>query len=425
MDTPEHPTPEPALQKRLRTNLVLIRGMAFAWMFLILMPVIVPFFKHLGLKDGDVFLVQAIFSGSVALLEIPTGYVSDLLGRKRTLIIAGLLHGVAFSMLTFVHGFWGVAAFEVVAALAVSLYSGTDVALQYDSLEALGEKTVRRKGLGQRLFWMQSGETLAALVGGWLVLTNLDNVAFWNAAVGWVPFFLALFLMDVNIERMGRQDHGANLRLIGHTLFRSSKVVRGVLWNLVVYGLATLLAVWSFQGYWGALKVPLWTFGYLWAGYNLVVALVGGMAHKIEDRIGTLWAHRAIAWLPVLGYGGMAWVFSQGVPSALWWTLGILFGLCFQVGRGLTQVILKDELNVRVPPQMRATANSVSTLGVRFGFVLLGPLMGFLIDGYRYDVALGVFAGLFALVAIGVAWPLMALMGEERKQKEANENHGT
>ena len=121
---------------------------------------------------GTCFWCRRSFLDRWPYSRSPPGYVSDLLGRKRTLLIAGLLHGIAFSMLTFVHGFWGVAAFEVVAALSVSLYSGTDVALQYDSLEALGEKTVRRKGLGQRLFWMQSGETLAALVGGWLVLTE-------------------------------------------------------------------------------------------------------------------------------------------------------------------------------------------------------------------------------------------------------------
>ena len=391
--------------------------MVFTWMFMILMPVIVPFFKSLGLEDGDVFLVQAIFSGAVALLEIPTGYVSDLLGRKRTLLVAGFVHGIAFTMLIFVHGFWGVAAFEVMAALSVSLYSGTDVALQYDSLEALGEKTVRRKGLGQRLFWMQSGETLAALVGGWLVLTNLETVARWNAIVGWIPFLLAFFLTEVHIKRMGRHDHGANLRLIAQTLFRTSKVVRGVLLNLVVYGLATLLAVWAFQGYWEALAVPLWVFGYLWAGYNLVVALVGGMAHRIEERISTLWAHRVIAWLPVVGFAGMGWVFAAGDGSALWWVLGIGFGLCFQVARGLTQVILKDELNVRVPPQMRATVNSISTMGVRIGFVLLGPLLGLLVDGGGHDHAFYVFAGLYVLMALVVAWPLMGLMGAERLQR--------
>ncbi|MFT4648582.1 MAG: MFS family permease [Glaciecola sp.] len=401
---------------RLRRNLVLIRWMAFSWMFLILMPVIVPFFKSVGLDDGDVFLVQAIFSGAVALLEVPTGYVSDLLGRKRTLVLAGFLHGVAFSMLPFVHGFAGIVAFEVVAALAVSLYSGTDVALQYDSVEALGEEETRRKGLGQRLFWMQSGETLAALVGGWLVLSGLESVAFWNAVVGWVPFFAALYLMDVRIKRMGRHSHRENLGRIVHELFRVSPAVRGVLWNLIAYGLSTLCAVWVFQGYWEAMGVPLHYFGYLWAGYNLVVALVGRFAHTIERVLGTLWTHRAIAFLPVIGYMGMAWVFGAG-RGPMWWILGVVMGLTFQVGRGLTQVVLKDELNVRVPPEMRATANSISSLGVRVGFVALGPVLGHIIDNHGHTPALQTFGFGYLLVALFVAWPLMRLMTKEREAK--------
>ncbi|MDF1838103.1 MAG: MFS transporter [Planctomycetota bacterium] len=401
-------------RSRLRRNLVLIRCMAFSWMFLILMPVIVPFFKSVGLQDGDVFLVQAIFSGAVAILEVPTGYVSDLLGRKRTLVVAGLLHGVAFSILPFVHGFTGVVIYELVAALAVSLYSGTDVALQYDSVEALGETEGRRKGLGQRLFWMQSGETLAALVGGWLVIRGLDTVATWNAIVGWVPFLAALFLMDVNIDRMGANSHRENFGRIVNELFRVSPVVRGVLWNLIAYGLATLCAVWIFQGYWQELGVPLVYFGYIWAGYNLVVALVGRYAHTIERVLGTLWTHRAIAFLPVVGYFGMAWVFGAG-RGTLWWIAGVAMGLTFQVGHGLTQVVLKDELNVRVPPEMRATANSISSLGVRIGFVALAPLLKVLIDNHGYDRTLQTFGSGYFLVALLVAWPLMRLMRGERE----------
>jgi MFS family permease len=349
----------------------------------------------------------------VALLEVPTGYVSDLLGRKRTLIVAGFLHGVAFSMLPFVHGLWGVIAFELVAALAVSLYSGTDVALQYDSLEALGEEGVRRKGLGQRLFWMQSGETIAALVSIWLVLRGLETVAFWNAVVGWGPFFASLFLMDVSIERMGRNTHRENFGRIVHELFRVSPAVRGVLWNLIAYGLATLFAVWVFQGYWEALGVPLHYFGLVWAGYNLVVAVVGRYAHTIERVLGTLWTHRAIAFLPVAGYFGMAWVFGAG-RGALWCVLGVVLGLTFQIGRGLTQVVLKDELNVRVPAEMRATANSISSLGVRVGFVVLGPVLGHLIENHSHGTALHTFGLGYILVALFVAWPLMRLMTKER-----------
>ncbi|MEZ6021340.1 MAG: hypothetical protein R3F17_14975 [Planctomycetota bacterium] len=229
---------------------------------------------------------------------------------------------------------------------------------------------------------------------------------------------IAIFLVDVPIERMGRDDHGANLRSIAHELFRVSPVVRGVLWNLVIYGLATLLAVWSFQGYWEAMGVPLWTFGYIWAGYNGVVALTGRVAHRIEERIGTLWSHRLIAWLPVAGYASMALIYGQEGRSGVWLSLAVAAGLAFQFGRGLTQVILKDELNQRVPPRMRATANSVSTLGVRLGFVFLGPLLGALVDAHGHSVAFhSAAAKLYALFAIVVAWPLMRLMHRDPRRR--------
>lgn len=397
-------------QARLRRNVSVIRLLNFTWMFILLMPVIVPFFGELGLSQGEVFQVQAIFSLSIVVLEVPLGYVSDMVGRRGCLILAGLLHGVAFTLLTFVSGFWGVALFEVVAALGVCLFSGTDVALLYDSLEALGDHEGRRKGLGLRLFWMQTGETVAALVGGSIAVAGLAQVALWNAIVGWLPFFAALMLVEVPIPRMSQGSHRENFAMIREALFGQSRIVRLVLLNLVAYGLSTLLAVWAFQGFWGHMDIDILWFGYLWAGYNLTVALVGRLAHAIELRLGPALTLGLIAILPVVGYAGMG-LLARGAgaePSFGAAALGVAFGLTFQVGRGFTQVVLKAELNHRVAPEMRATANSVSSLGVRMGYVVLGPALGLLIDGPGYGPAFGAASAVFLLVAIVLALPLAA-----------------
>ena len=115
--------------------------MNFTWMFMVIMPVVVPFFGELGLTPGEVFEVQAIFGLAIVLLEVPTGYVADLVGRKGCLVLAALMHGLAVTWLTYAQGFGGIVVFELLAAVAVCLYSGTDVALLYDSLEALGSTT--------------------------------------------------------------------------------------------------------------------------------------------------------------------------------------------------------------------------------------------------------------------------------------------
>ncbi len=53
----------------------------FFSMFLVIIPVIVPWFTSLGLSMKQIFEVQAIFGLSVALFEIPTGVSPQTLAQ--------------------------------------------------------------------------------------------------------------------------------------------------------------------------------------------------------------------------------------------------------------------------------------------------------------------------------------------------------
>ncbi len=372
---------------------------------MLMMPVIVPYFGLSGLGIDRVFQLQAIFAITVVLLEVPSGYVSDLLGRRGCLILAGLLHGVAYSLLAWASSFWGFVLFELAAAVGVCFYSGTDVALLYDSLEALGDPSGKRRLLGRRLMWMQGGETAAALLAALLISAagsglTLQELAYANAVVGWAPFFLALSLVDVVPPGLSKTSHLRNASMIWRGVMNESRALRLVLFNLIIYGLSTLIAVWAFQDYWTHLDVPLAYFGLLWAAYNLAVALVGRLAHRVEDRIGFAMTVKTVGLLPVLGYGGMALCSLQFATerAVQWAVLGVCLGLLFQIGRGLTQVVIKDSLNTSVPAAWRATANSIASLGVRLSFFVLGPILGWLAANHGYPMALGAFGALYVVL---------------------------
>ncbi|MEN8185401.1 MAG: hypothetical protein ABFS46_23030, partial [Myxococcota bacterium] len=248
------------------------------------------------------------------------------------------------------------------------------------------------------------GETLASLLGGALVLISLDLPAQVNAVTGWVPLLVALSLHEPGGRRMSSERHRDNLARVARALFARGPFLRQLLLNLVVYGTATFVAVWAYQAYWREIGVPLGQFGVLWAGYNLTVALTARFAHRVEGTLGFRGVVLIVAVLPVLGYGVMGT--SGGVA-------GVLAGFAFQVCRGLHQVVMRDALNTRVPAEMRATANSVAALGMRLAFAVVGPLVGFGMDGIGIAATLQILALVFAGLGLVVCGPLLRAAREE------------
>ena len=130
------------MEEKLRKNIPLLYVFSFFWLAMVIIPVMVPFFASKGLSLSDVFYLQAIFAFFVVLFEIPSGYVADMLGRKNALVAGSLCHGLGFSWLCFADGFADLVVFEMTVGIGLSLLSGADLSLLYDSQEALGQSTM-------------------------------------------------------------------------------------------------------------------------------------------------------------------------------------------------------------------------------------------------------------------------------------------
>ena len=56
------------------------------WLMLY-MPIIWLFYEENGLTIADLFIIQSIYSITIAFIEIPSGYVADVLGRRNSIVI--------------------------------------------------------------------------------------------------------------------------------------------------------------------------------------------------------------------------------------------------------------------------------------------------------------------------------------------------
>ena len=387
--------------ERLKANIYKIYMLRFFSMFLVIMPIIVPYFETLHLGMFDIYLLQSIFAVGVVIFEVPSGYFSDLLGRKNTLIVGGFLYGIAYVIFVLSDSFWGFALFELSAALASSFISGTDIALIYDSIYAMKHNRLSTNlVIGKKLFYSQIGETLAALTGGIAAAYSLKLPILINAVTAWVPFLVALTLFEPPRKLMDNRKHKENFHYIYNSLFKHSRLLTLIILNLIFYSAVTLFAVWTYQKYWMENQIPEFWFGYLWAGYNLMVALTARFAHTIERYLSSLFVILLIGILPVAGFWGMA--FATGY-------LGVVLGLCFQFTRGLTGVVLNDAINRRITGDLRATANSITALGMRLVFAIGGPILGWSMDTYGYKISFLTMGGVYVLIFMTVLLPFIAM----------------
>src|SRR5512137_1161054 len=73
-------------------NLPLLNTFAFLKMALFPMAIITLFWKdQIGLTLSEILLLQAIFSVATVIMEYPSGYLSDRLGYRFSLLLASLL----------------------------------------------------------------------------------------------------------------------------------------------------------------------------------------------------------------------------------------------------------------------------------------------------------------------------------------------
>ena len=383
----------------MNRNIKLLYGFSFFDQFMIVIALWVPYLATKGIGMRQFMELQAVFALVILCGELPSGLLSDLWGRKKTLLLGSTLKAVSFSLLPLWSSYEGFLFYHLTMGIALSMISGGDVALLYDSyLAAGGEKSRGTAVLGNAKLASQTGTTVSALLGGAIVTLSYGHLLWANAILSWIPVFLVLRLIEPpsSLDR-GKKRVEELKGILSTTLVRDA-TTRLVLLNLVAWGTGGLVMFWVNQKYWQESGVPLASFGVLLAGYGLIAGLAGRSAALGMARYGRRPLLAAVGVLPIIAYFGMA--------SFLGWG-GILLGILAPVGRGLGEVLFLESLNERISSAFRATVISMAQLGIRASFCLLGPLVGYGIDGWGLPSVLSALGILFSIAFVFLLLPLM------------------
>ena len=398
------------MQQKLKRNIPVLYLFMFFWLSLVIIPVMVPFFQSKGLSVAQVYYLQAFFAFVVVVCEVPSGYVADMLGRKNALIAGSVFHGIGFTLLYFATDFVGLMIFEALVGIAISLFSGADLSMLYDTQDALEHSPEEKsRGIANMRFVKSIAEGIAALLGGFLIAYSFDAVVLANALFAWMPFILVFFLTEPPFTKMEANQHVVNLKNIIRFLYFQDRLMRMICVNTTLFSLATFYVIWMLQPYWQEQGIPLTAFGVLWAAQSFVIAFASKLCLPMERRFGPIPVLVLLGLLPIVGYMGMS--LFGGIA-------GILLSFSFFISRGLNQVIMADALNSRTPASFRATANSLVSFMFRGIYIVTGPLVGLLIDAQGISITLAVLGVVVAVAFVLFMVPLLvSLKAAEKKAK--------
>lgn len=348
-----------------------------------------------GLDLAQIGLCEGIYHATSIVCEIPSGAAADLLGRKRSMLLGRICVAVSCIIMVYARSFGLFAVSFIIQALGNDLNSGSEEALVYDSMKALGQEGRYVSVSGRLNMTIEVSQGIATVMGGILA----EYSYFWCYSTCFVVAVLAIVPVALMTEAPYADGDRKKASVIQVTAdhFRTSfailrsdiKILQIVGYYSVVFASETLLFFYSQQYYHeaGADKIQI-SLILLAVG---LASCAGAVASEwIVQRVGRRIAYVAAA---VIAAALICYSFDNMPMSVAAFAIAGSFA-------SMLYPVRSDALNRRIPSQQRATLISVDSMCFSVAMIVLFPAAGLMADRWGLSPVFGgIGLGLLAFVS--------------------------
>lgn len=321
---------------------------------------------NLGMDIKEVILLESIYYLAVVVLEVPSGYFSDSMGRKKTLVISSICFSASYLMFGLFSPEFTVFAFaQVLLALGFSFMSGTDTSFYYESLNEVGIEDQFGVREAKIQAYTRYAGAIAALIGGFLGSINLSYSYL-------VSFLFMMPAILITLRFKEPKTHGDKNRL---SFINQLKTIAQYLktkelkWLFMITVVIYVLVHVPYEFYQPYLKLLEGEFD-----VGMDAAIYSGILFAATRFIGALIAGRSVIWTARFGLKAMfviallVQLFLIGIFSLVLHPMIIILILGRSVSMSLTSAPINAEIAPRINANQRATYFSVQSLVCRLSF---------------------------------------------------------
>ncbi len=335
------------------------------------MPIAIIYFAQVTGSFASGMTVFSIMMLSSAILEVPTGVLSDLLGRKKTMMLGGVAGTLSILSYALAHSFVLLAIGAGLEGLMTALYSGNNNAFLHDTLKQEGREEEYAHKLGRTSSFFQLGRGTSAILGSAIAFFFSLSAVFWAGVLPrFVCVLVCLFMIEpkIHIEDISTNTF-SHLKEAFMQFKRNAKLKTLSLATILDFGLGQ--AAYLFTPAFFSIFWPVWAMGFARTVSNFTAFVsfwFAGNFIKHFKPLQSLMAVKAGSHLVSFFAYGVPTVFSPFILS------------CLSIGYGVKTVGENTLLQKEFTDTQRATMGSLNQFGGSVLFAVVAYFLGFFAD---------------------------------------------
>ena len=370
-------------------KMYLLKGVTW---FMVAMPIIVIFFQENDLSTTEIMILQAVYSLTIAILEIPSGFFADSYGRKNSILISTFFSFIGYIILSTYSGFNDYLIAEILLGIGGSLISGADSAIIYDTLIELDDEDSYTKIEGKNYAIGNFSEAIAGILGGFLALSSIYLPVYIQTFVIMLSIPIAFSLVEPKRTFKIATSLKSILNIVEDTFIHNKKLKWYIIYSSAM-GMTTLSVAWFVQPFLSTIDMPLTYFGVIWAGLNIMAGLTSYYSYIFNNS-------KLLIYISI--YMSISLI-CLGFNISLF---GLFFIALVYLFRGIITPHLRNLININTTSERRATVLSLRSFMIRLSFALTAPFLGYITDIYTINYVFFLLAGTAGITSLLAAYKL-------------------
>lgn len=378
-------------------------------------PFFLLFLREKGLSFTEIGFLYSFREIAINLMEIPSGAVADLFGRKSAMLLSLFSYMISFLLFGFSHHLGILFTAMFVFSIGEAFRTGTHKAMIFDYLKYCDVLDQKKKVYGYTRSWSQIGSALSVLIATMIVLFSKDyTTIFWASCI---PYLICIVNIATYPSFLNRKHHGKKSlsTIFLHTIdsfkncWRSGIIRTLLIQSLVFQGsfksikdyiqplIASLAVILPFSLSVSEQQKTAVMVGAIYFVLYYLSSYVSKKAHSFSSLFRSDFTASSILLLGCsfigLIFGGLGYLINP--------TFAILAFIAISVLTNIWRPIVVSLFGDFTPEAQQATVLSIESQSKTLGAALFAPVMGMMADWLGAQSSLLFFA-LVMFITLGL-----------------------